>query len=215
MSDALRLVGVDKHYGERRVLSQVDLVVARGECVALLGANGAGKSTLLRVAATLARPTSGHVEVGGIDARKEPEAARRSLFFLAQDAPLYDELSPMEHVRFWENLRGSPEGGDDAGCLRRLADAGLAPLAHRRAGELSRGQRQRVALAAAEVGEPGLLLLDEPFTALDAGSQVHLTTMIERRRGRGATLVVLQDAAQAARLADRVVTLRHGRLEES
>ena len=103
---ALRLSGVTKRYGARAVLRGLDLEVAAGETVAVLGPNGAGKTTLLRIAAGLARPDAGTVAIAGHDPRTDALAARKACSFLAQEAPLYDELTPQEHVRWWSRLHG-------------------------------------------------------------------------------------------------------------
>jgi ABC-2 type transport system ATP-binding protein len=207
---ALRLTGVAKRYGPRAVLREVALDVAPGETVAVLGPNGAGKSTLLRIAAGLARPDAGTVEVAGHDARKAPLAVRRACAFLHQDAPLYDELTPAEHVAWWSRLHRLPAA--DADVDRRLQEAGLARLAHHAAGTLSRGERQRLAVALALLPDPPVAVLDEPFAALDAVAHAWLESLLAARRGRGATLLSLHDEAAARRVADRAVRLSNGKL---
>ena len=205
---ALRLRGVTKRYGARWVLRGLDLDVAAGEAVAVLGPNGSGKSTLLRTAAGLARPDAGAVEVAGHDVRKDPLAARRACSFLSQDAPLYDELTPAEHVAWWARLHGRP--ADEATTNRTLVEAGLARLAHHPARTLSRGERQRLALTLALLPDPRVLVLDEPFTALDAVAQAWLESLLVARRGRGATLLSLHDEAAAVRVAQRTIRLGAG-----
>jgi ABC-type multidrug transport system ATPase subunit len=196
---ALRLRGVAKRYGPRAVLRGATLDLAPGETVAVLGPNGAGKSTLLRIAAGLARPDQGTVE-----------SARRPAF-LHQDAPLYDELTPAEHVAWWARLHGLPR--DDATVDGRLSEAGLARLAHHPAGTLSRGERQRLAVALALLPDPAVAVLDEPFAALDAVAHAWLESLLAARRGRAATLLSVHDEAAARRVADRAVRLAGGRLE--
>lgn len=201
MPDALRLQAVARHYGRRAVLQDVDLALADGEKMALTGPNGSGKTTLLRVAATVLRPTAGTVTVLGTDAAKG-HAARHGLGYLPQDAPVYAELTPAEHLRWWSRLHG--EGLDLDTVHAHLADAGLARHAHRPAGTLSRGQRQRLALATAFAPAPRLLLLDEPFTALDAAGQDWLRGRIQAHPG--AILAAVHDPAHAA-LFDRTHAL--------
>ncbi len=205
---ALRLQGIRHHYGPRAILLDVDLLLGAGEAVALLGSNGAGKSTLLRIAATVLRPGAGTVEVAGLDAAAQPAAARARLGFLPQEAPAYPELTPVEHVRWWSQLHGRH---GDAATL--LAEAGLSAVANRPAGTLSRGQRQRLGLTLATLADPPLLLLDEPSASLDAEGRAGLGRLLAARHGRRATLLVLQDEAEARRLADRLVRLRGCRLE--
>jgi ABC-type multidrug transport system ATPase subunit len=209
MPAALELRGVSKRYGNRTVLDAVDLTIGQGETVALLGANGAGKTTLLRIAATLARPDAGTVLVAGVDAGREPEAARLQLGVLLQETPLYPELTPAEHLQFWQRVRGL--GSVDVEAT--LVDAGLSKAAHQQVATQSKGMRQRLGLALATLGDPAVLLLDEPFAALDPDGQAALERKIDARRGRTATLVVLQDLPHARAIADRVLRLRNHRLE--
>jgi heme ABC exporter ATP-binding subunit CcmA len=204
----LRLTHIQKRLGGRPVLRDVGLEIGAGETVALLGPNGSGKSTLLRIAGTLSRPDTGDLQVAGKDARRDPEAARRHLSTLTQEAPVYAELSPHEHLEWWSRLHGLhlvPDAIESA-----IVECGLEHHAHKPAGSLSRGQRQRLALALALLPERPLLLLDEPFTALDAAGRAWLDDRLMARRGKAATLVALHDEGLAEGLADRTVRLDHG-----
>ena len=207
---ALRMRGVRKTYGRRPVLQAIDVEVAAGETVALLGANGSGKTTLLRVAATLARPDTGDVAVAGANALKEPEQARARLSVLTQEAPLYPELTATEHLRWWARAQGLPSPGTG----RILAEAGLARAADQPARSLSRGTRQRLALCMALLPDRPLLVLDEPFTALDDEGTHWLQEELRERSRRGqAVLLSAHGAAEAQQVARRLVRLRDGALE--
>lgn len=204
MEPALRLQSVAKRLGGRPVLRHIDLDVAPAECVAVLGPNGSGKSTLLRVAAGQSRPDAGAV-------RRPGKAS-----YLAQDAPLYAELTPAEHVRWWARLWRLP--ADPEAAHARLAEAGLLRLAHRPAGTLSKGERQRLALALAFLPPPAaapLLVLDEPFAALDDVAHQWLESRLAARRAEGgAALLALHGEEAARRVAGRVVHLAQGRAAE-
>jgi heme ABC exporter ATP-binding subunit CcmA len=202
---ALRLTGITKRYGARFVLRGLDLQVGAGETVAVLGPNGAGKSTLLRIAAGLARPDAGTVEVAGHDPRKDAQAVRKACSFLSQDAPLYDELTPAEHLSWWARLHGL--GASVKTVNDTLLAAGLARLAHHPVRTLSRGERQRLALSLVLLPDPAVLVLDEPFTALDAVAHAWLESILVARQGRAATLLSLHDEAAAARVAQRSIRL--------
>lgn len=210
----LRLHGISKSYAGRRVLHDVNLEVAAGECVALLGPNGAGKSTLLRIAANLTRPDAGAVAIRGTPAKHDAAEARGHLGYIGQEPALYDDLTPAEHLRLWARLHNRPDtppGGTDAA----LGQAGLAAAAHKPTGSLSRGQRQRLGLALATQGDPAVLVLDEPFTALDARGAADLEAHLAARRASGtAILLTVHDEAQARRLATRRVRLDRHRLTE-
>lgn len=205
----LRLQGVAKSFGGRAILRDVHLAVRAGEAVAVLGPNGSGKSTLLRLAAAVSPPDAGLVEVAGTPVRRDDAVARRALGYVPQEPAVYDELTPAEHVALWARLRGQATDPDAV-----LADAGLATAAHRPAGSLSRGQRQRLALALALLGDPAVLVLDEPYTALDEQGEAWLTNLLARRRAAGcALLVAVHDPRQADHLLARTLRLRATRLE--
>lgn len=215
-----RLDGVAAHYaGGRSVLRGVDLELAAGEQVALLGANGSGKSTLLRVLSGLMAPTEGRVELFGrpIESWDRRELAR-SVTVLPQGMELPHgfrvsevvALGRIPHAHSWF----ATSADDEAAVSRALADADVTDLADRGVDELSGGERQRVLVALALAQEPNLLLLDEPTVHLDVAHQLALIGLLERlRTARGVTvLAVLHDLNLAARFADRALLLDGGRL---
>nr|WP_232796989.1 ABC transporter ATP-binding protein [Blastococcus atacamensis] len=199
---------------------QLDVEVADGEVLAVLGPNGAGKSTLLRVLAGLLLPDSGVVVVDGAtwdDDGTHLPASRRSLGMVFQDALLFPHLSVADNVAFGLRTRGTGRTAARAAADDRLARVGLEGMGGRRPAELSGGQAQRAALARALVGEPALLLLDEPLSALDA--RTRLTVRAELRRHlaefRGSTVLVTHDPVDAMALADRVVVVEDGRVVQA
>jgi molybdate transport system ATP-binding protein len=200
----------------------VDLDVADGTVLAVLGPNGAGKSTLLRVLAGLLAPDAGRVEVGGdtwddAAAGVRLPAHRRSVGMVFQDALLFPHLSVAENVAFGLRTRGARRGDARAAAAGWLARVGLEGLGDRQPGELSGGQAQRAALARALVGDPAVLLLDEPLSALDA--RTRLTVRAELRRHLaaygGSTVLVTHDPVDAMALADRVVVVEEGRVVQA
>jgi iron(III) transport system ATP-binding protein len=210
---ALALDGVARAYGSRRAVDGVTLDVRRGELFALLGPSGSGKTTLLRLVAGFDVPDAGTVAVGGRvvagdGAWVEPE--RRSLGLLPQGDTLFPHLTVAENVAF--GVRRDPER-----AARALELVGLADRATSRPGELSGGERQRVALARALAPGPSLILLDEPFSALDAGLRGRLRRdVVDILRRAGATgILVTHDQDEAFGLADRVAILRDGRLVQT
>ncbi|WP_207458988.1 ATP-binding cassette domain-containing protein [Azospirillum sp. SYSU D00513] len=200
----LRLEGVVKEFSGRRVLDGIDLAVPAGQSVAVVGRSGGGKSTLMRLIAGLDRPTAGRILAGG-----EPVAgARPDVRLLFQDA----RLLPWQRVA--ANVGIARGRGWRERALAALADVGLADRAEDWPSVLSGGQRQRVALARALVSDPGLLLLDEPFGALDALTRQEMHRLLIRiREEHGFTsLLITHDVAEAVALADRVLVLRDGRI---
>jgi sulfonate transport system ATP-binding protein len=197
---AVRVERITKRYGERDVLSEVDLAIAPGEFVTIVGRSGCGKSTLLRLLAGLESPTSGRLTLDG--EALSPEAGNVRIMF--QDS----RLLPWKRVL--DNVALGLSGADAKDRAREaLAQVGLAERANEWPAVLSGGQRQRVALARALVHTPRLLLLDEPLGALDALTRIEMHRLIERlwqRHGFTAVLVT-HDVAEAVALADRVVLI--------
>jgi osmoprotectant transport system ATP-binding protein len=213
---ALRATALTKRYGSVLALDAVTIDVARGECVAFVGESGAGKTTLLRCFNRMVEPDEGEVAVDGILARStDPIALRRHVGYVPQDGGLLPHWSVRRNVGLVPWLRGEPE--------REAADAalvlvGLPPddFGERRPRELSGGQRQRVAIARALAARPTVVLLDEPFGALDAITRWELQDAFAALRAelRMTVALVTHDLHEAARLADRIAVFRAGRIEQ-
>jgi heme ABC exporter ATP-binding subunit CcmA len=196
--------------GRFPALAGVDLRVEAGEVVVLVGPNGAGKTSLLRACAGLLPVTAGEATVLGIDLAQDPAGARRAVGLLGHAAPLYDELSAAENVRFALRALGLPASGA-APALERLGIAGR--LAATEVGKLSAGQRRRVALAALVARDPKLWLLDEPHAGLDAQARDLLGALVTEAVGAGAAVLLSSHEPElAVPLADRVVTMGGGRV---
>lgn len=215
---ALSVEGLAKAFGDVRVLSAVDLQVAPGECVAVLGRSGCGKSTLLRIVAGLESADAGRVTVAGRTTdtpRSVVPPERRGVALVFQDLALWPHMTVAESLDFVARAartRGRTEGPDPS---RAAAAVGLSEeLLRRRPGRLSGGERQRAALARALVQAPHLLLLDEPLTGLDRHLRLRLLeTLAAARLEQGiATLLVTHDHEEAFSLADRVAIMREGRI---
>jgi ABC-type multidrug transport system ATPase subunit len=204
----IRFQGVSFQYRPRQpVLAGADLEIAAGLHL-LVGRNGCGKSTLLKLAAGIEQPDAGRIEVDGHDLWRDEVAARMSLAYVPEQPDLTPYATLDEILRLVCDLRRErPARAGEA-----LAWVGLAGLGGRSVRELSMGQRRRAALAAARIGTPGHLLLDEPLEALDAGARGQLLAWIEARRAAGAVLLVAShDLAPFAATAARALTVRGGR----
>ena len=196
--------------GRFPALAGVDLSVETGEVVLVLGANGAGKTSLLRACAGLLPVTSGEALVFGIDLTTDHTAVRRHVGLLGHAAPLYDELSAAENVRFAVRALGLPVATGDA-ALDRLGLVGR--LRTTPTGRLSAGQRRRVALAALVARRPALWLLDEPHAGLDAPARALLGDLIGEAVADGAAVLLSSHEPElAVPLSDRVVTMSGGRV---
>ncbi len=195
-------------------LEGIDLRVADGEMLSIVGPSGSGKSTLLRVTAGLTTPASGRVHVGGSDVTDQP-AEQRGLTAMFQQPHLFTHLSVLDNVAFGPRLRGASRREARETARRYLSLVHLTDLGGRRTRELSGGQQQRVALARALATEERVLLLDEPFSALDAGLRRSMHDLLrEVRAALSPTILMVTHDLDEAALADRVAVLSDGRLEQ-
>jgi heme exporter protein A len=208
---ALELRDVSKQFGVFQALSGVCLRVAPGDCILLYGPNGAGKTTLLRVLSTLARPSEGKVLFDDTDVHLNPNAAKAAIGFVSHTTFLYGELTILENLEFAGKLFGLTH------IAQRVAGVLDTFHLHDRAGtpvrELSRGYQQRVSLARAFLHDPQFLLLDEPFTGLDAASAESLQGLMRRLEGQGkAVIFSTHNFEQGKTLARRLVALEGGKV---
>lgn len=207
----VRAVGVCKSIDERPILKGIDLELGRGRFVALLGANGAGKSTLLKLLSTLTTPTSGRLELFGMEARGSAAVrVRAKIGLIGHQSMLYHDLSARENLEFFGALYGVADARGRA--MELLGALGLAKRANDAVKAFSRGMMQRVSIARALMHDPELLLADEPFAGLDAPSAAMLEGVLRTLHGSGKTIVLANhDIGQSLRLAERAVVLKAGR----
>jgi sulfate transport system ATP-binding protein len=211
--------GIRKEFGALTVLDEVSLDVASGDLVALLGPSGSGKTTLLRIIAGLEFPDSGNVRFGDEDVAARP-ARERGVGFVFQHYALFRHMNVFENVAFGIRVKPRRARPAETEIQRRVFEllrlVQLDGLAGRMPTQLSGGQRQRVALARALAVEPRVLLLDEPFGALDSRVRKELRRWLRRLHEelRLTTLFVTHDQEEALELADRVVVLNRGRIEQ-
>ena len=206
----LQARGLRRSFGRVRVLRDVDLTLAAGEALAVAGPNGAGKTTLLRLLAGLMRPTGGEIEVLGRPLRREGPDARRALGLVSHHSLLYDDLTLVENLTFAGRLYGLSRPREAA--LEALEAAGLGGRANDSPRRLSRGLAQRAAIARAMLHRPRILLLDEPFTALDAGSAERLRAELRRRLDEGMGLVIVtHHLGEVWEVASRIAVMVEGK----
>jgi ABC-type multidrug transport system ATPase subunit len=219
--DSLAVTDLTRHFGRRRALSGVTFRAESGSILGLLGPNGAGKSTLLAMLATLLQPTSGSIRYGSLAtiaggsgiSGADASALRAAIGMLGHDLYLYPELTAKENLAFFAGLYGDADAGGQA--TRALERARLADRAHDPVSSFSRGMRQRVALERALIHDPRLVLLDEPFTGLDARSVTALTARLRELRAEGRIiLLATHDLDLAEGLFDQAVFIRDGRMVE-
>jgi ABC-2 type transport system ATP-binding protein len=209
----LRCTGLTIARGRRQIVHDVSFELRRGEIVALLGPNGAGKTTTLRMATGLLKPDRGSVSVFGIDMLADPVAAKQVMAWLSDEPMIYDRLTPLEYLYFVAGLWGVNRDAAETRARDLVTLLGLAPQAQQRCEGLSKGMRQKVALAGALVHEPRLVVLDEPFTGLDAASARVVKNVLRDRVRSGCSVIMTTHILDVAeRMADRIGVMAEGRL---
>ena len=200
-----------KYYGATRAVEDVSFHVPAGAVAALLGPNGSGKSTLMRVLTGYLSATSGRVSVGGVDVADRPLAARRQIGYLPEQVSLYPELSVQRFLSFVASVKGLSGPARRAAVADVIERCGLADVARRLAGKLSKGYRQRVGLAQALLGDPPLLVLDEPTVGLDPVQTVEMRGLLRGLTGR-TVLLSTHILSEASALCSHILILDRGRL---
>jgi sulfate/thiosulfate transport system ATP-binding protein len=215
MNNAITVRGANKRYGDFVALDNVDFEVPAGSLTALLGPSGSGKSTLLRAIAGLDQPDSGTITINGRDVTRVPPQ-RRDIGFVFQHYAAFKHMTVRDNVAFGLKIRKRPkaEVADKVDNLLKIV--GLSGFQGRYPNQLSGGQRQRMALARALAVDPQVLLLDEPFGALDAKVREDLRAWLRRLHDEVhvTTVLVTHDQAEALDVADRIAVLRDGRIEQ-
>jgi ABC-type multidrug transport system ATPase subunit len=205
-------------FGDQTVLAKVSLDIPRGETFTLTGPNGGGKTTLIELLATLLTPSSGRASVGGFDVVRQPDRVR-TLIGYAPSAlhSFYPRLTGKANLQFFAALKGLPSSEGRAQTDRLLSDVGLSSAAATRVDRYSDGMRARLVIARALLGDPAILLLDEPTKSIDARSRSDIRGVLTRARANGEPRTILwitHDAQEAATVGHRGGELDHGVLRE-
>lgn len=209
----LRAHKITKSFGHFAVLKGIDLDLHQGEFITLLGPNGAGKTTLLRILATLARPTSGTVEIAGIPLKEANAAIRSLLGVISHQTFLYEDLTARENLLFYGKLYEVPELSHRVDEL--LLKVGLERRANDRVRTFSRGMQQRLSIARAIIHNPPVLLLDEPDTGLDRQAADMLQNLIQEMATGGeprSIIMTTHNIERGLAMCDRIVVLANGRI---
>jgi heme exporter protein A len=208
---ALESEDIRKTFGHFTALAGINLNIERGEFLALFGRNGAGKTTFLKVAATLVRHTHGKLRVEGVDIADEPERARRHIGFLSHNTYLYRDLNPVENLRFFAKLYGLENS--EARIESLLDRVGLGRRKSDIVRSFSRGLHQRLGIARVMLHDPSLILLDEPYTGLDANAVGILNQMLDEASAAGKTIILTtHDIEQGLRAATRAAIIDRGKV---
>jgi len=210
----IEVAGVVKAFGEARILDEISFTAPAGQVTGLLGPNGAGKTTTMRVLSTLLRPDAGTVHIAGVDLAKDPMGARRVIGLVTEEPGLHDRLTVREQLVFAARAHGLSVAHARERIDLVAAHLGLTPELDRRAGILSKGNRQKVSLCRALIHDPPVLLLDEPTSGLDVVAADGLENLLERDDITGGKTVLLSThrLGEAERLAHKVVGIAAGRV---
>jgi len=210
---ALLLRSLRKSFGASVAVNNLDLNVRAGEFYALLGPNGAGKTTTLRMVAGLLPADAGEIAIFGVDARRDPIAAKRVTAWLPDEPMLYDKLDPLEYLEFVAGLWGVEPALAQTRARELLQTLELWDHRNERCEGFSRGMKQKAALAGALIHDPMLLILDEPLTGLDAASARLVKNLLVARVRSGRSVILTTHILEVAeRLADRIGIIHSGRI---
>lgn len=210
--NAIQVTGLSKAYGFYRIFEEMSFTIQPGACFALFGPNGAGKTTLLRILATLLTPSQGQFTIFGQDGVSQKDSVRTIMLFIAHGSHLYDELSATENLQFSLALRGqSPELSQ---LKRALDQTGIGAYGNLKIRQFSAGMKKRLSLAKVILAQPKLLLLDEPYNALDDGGVAITNQLIQDTMKRGGAVVMTtHDRIKAAKIATEGGILQAGHLQ--
>lgn len=197
-------------YGEQKAVDDISFNLSRGEIVGFLGPNGAGKSTTMKIITGYIQPNQGSATVCGIDVQKNPIAAKRKIGYLPEANPLYYDMYVQEYLYFIADVHGIPNKKQKINDI--IATVGLTPERRKKTGQLSKGYKQRVGLAAALIHDPEVLVLDEPTTGLDPNQIIEIRELI-RSLGKNKTVLFSTHILQEVEaICDRVIIISKGKL---
>lgn len=205
---SIRVSEISKRFGDQLALNQISFSIEKGEVVGFLGPNGAGKSTLMKILTTYYRPDTGTASVNGYDVVEDPQAAQRSMGYLPEHNPLYLDLYVREYLQFCSRVFKV----DKSRIASVIEQTGLQPEAHKKIGQLSKGYRQRVGLAAALLHDPEVLILDEPTTGLDPNQLMEIRKLIREIAKDKTILLSTHIMKEVEAVCDRVLIINKGNL---
>lgn len=211
MTSAIDIRGISKHYGKLTALDNINLSVAEGELFGLIGPDGAGKSSLYRILTTLMLPDAGTANVLGLDVVKDYRKLRTEIGYMPEKFSLYQDMTVKENMDFFANLFGV-DPKDNFDLIAPIYNPQLSKFPNRRAGNLSGGMKQKLALCCALIHRPRLLLLDEPTTGVDAVSRSEFWEMLRQLKSKGITIMVSTSYMDEAQMCERIALINAGKI---
>jgi ABC-2 type transport system ATP-binding protein len=207
---SIQVSGLLKQYGEQKAVNQVSFTVNKGEIVGFLGPNGAGKSTTMKMITGYLEPDAGEISVGGINVKKQPLEAKKKIGYLPESNALYYDMYVREYLDFVADLHELKNKKERIEEVIRLT--GLTPESRKRVGQLSKGYKQRVGLAAALIHDPEVLILDEPTSGLDPNQIVEIRNVIKEQGRNKLVLFSSHILQEVEAICDRVIIINKGRI---
>lgn len=207
---SISIHGITKKYGSQLALDNVSLDIPAGQVVGLLGPNGAGKTTLMKIVTGYVRPDSGTVSVCGLDIDADPMALRRTVGYLPEHNPLYPDMYVGEYLAMVAGMYGVTDKSARIGKLVEMT--GLSPEAHKKIGQLSKGYRQRVGIAQALMGDPRVVIFDEPTTGLDPNQVVEVRELIRGLASDRTVVLSTHIMQEVEAICDNLVIIDHGHI---
>jgi len=208
----IEVQGVSKRYGAEEAVSAADCTIERGIVFGLVGSDGAGKTTLLRMMATMLKPDTGRIVIGGFDTVRERNRVKRLIGYMPQRFGLYQDLTVEENLAFFMDIYGIPWRLRASKRESLLGFSNLLPFVERQARHLSGGMKQKLGLACVLVHEPEVLILDEPTNGVDPVSRMEFWEILTERRAQGMTIVVSTAYLDEARKCDRILLMHRSRI---
>ena len=208
----IRVEKLTKEYGDVRAIDELTFEVLEGEILGFLGPNGAGKTTTMRILTCFFPPTSGHARVGGFDVVEDPHEVRRLIGYLPEGVPLYRDMTVAENLEFIAHAKGIRSADRPRYIDLAIEETGLGNVRNRITGHLSKGYRQRVGLAQAVLGEPKVLILDEPTVGLDPRQITEIRTLIRNMAGRRTVILSTHILPEVQMTCGRVIIVNRGRI---
>lgn len=208
----IEVMELTKRYGKKRGVEDIAFSIQKGEIIGLLGPNGAGKSTIMKMLTGYHAPTSGSILINGIDALESSREASALIGFMAEIPPLYVDMGVEQFLLFVAGIKGieRPKRKQDVERVMNLA--GICQVSHRLIRNLSKGYRQRVGLAQALIGEPEILILDEPTAGLDPKQIAEVRNMLLSLKGKHTMIVSSHILSEISQICDRVIIMKEGRI---
>lgn len=203
---------ITKYYGSFPALKDVSLTIKKGEIVGLLGPNGAGKTTMMKIITCFMPPSGGHIVVGQDSTEGEVVNIKRRIGYLPENAPLYTDMTVMEYLDYIAGMHDIPKNKRKESIMNVIKTCSLEEKAHQNTGQLSKGYRQRVGLAAALIHDPEILILDEPTSGLDPNQIVEIRDLIKNIKKEKTILLSTHILSEVEATCDRIIIINKGRI---